>query len=78
MIAFSENSITITMNTGGACPGEYWSNTVTDLITLLKNENQELRLPNEERFFALSLLQDMMPDTDLAARLIDEPKNGGR
>jgi hypothetical protein len=68
MIAFNEDSFSVTVHTG-CIPNENYVATVTDIIDVLQATNHELRGENTY-YYLLELLRAMMPDEAQAKKLI--------
>lgn len=67
MVQFKENSFVIEVPTG-VNPIESWLTTHDELIDLL--QSQSVDMINDIPYHALELLRNMMPDIEMAKRMI--------
>jgi hypothetical protein len=66
MVRFTKNSITgemvIIINT---YDHSHWMPLIRALISLMRNQSEELRLPNNELAFVYDLITELLPDDEI-------------
>ena len=67
MITFSSDHFTIKVH-AGFNPVEDWLTTYSDLLDLLRSEDDDL---HSEHHSTINLLQEMLPDYDMAKKMMD-------